>query len=292
MAYILRPNEDLQQYTEEVALRVGVGGAETAPFGAINVRRGDKQQEAQIHKTREYAEAIRNASMQHGFSQVLISSDSDEVYSSLPGMVPELSFHWIPFEMWKIKPHAGRLLAAKYIDNVHTADADRVTKRPTHDEAQLLMVQIFMLARARVLVGTLTSNFALLVYDLMAQQRPGFDPHMVDLDGNSYYSCSCKDPVPYGPAYGLAGYNAQVQHISHEAAEVARIQRENLRKQQAALAARRDAKAKAEAKTATHTAELERARRALSHRHAPASPASDAAHRAAKSVAGEASGLA
>ena len=57
--------------------------------------------------------------------------------------------------------------------------------------------------RAAAVVGTLTSNYLLVVVELAELQRPpGAAPlEVIDLDGNAYFPCGCQDPLPWGPKF-------------------------------------------------------------------------------------------
>ena len=61
--------------------------------------------------------------------------------------------------------------------------------------------QAELIAGARAVVGTLTSNFGLLLHDLAARQHNGTSP-FVDLDNNNYYSCNVRVEPPWGPLRG------------------------------------------------------------------------------------------
>ena len=181
---------------------------------------GDKSQEALPHKTADYVEAFTNHSGDGQIRRFMLASDDDEPYSRISGLLPSLTMVHVPNELWKVKPHQGKLLAAKVIENIHSSDAARGGAAPEQDEGQLLMAQAYLLAGANLFVGTLTSNYGLMVHDLMQSPalahvftRPHGDrsEHIspgvyVDLDGNEYYSCSIKDSPPWGALYGRAGY--------------------------------------------------------------------------------------
>ena len=61
--------------------------------------------------------------------------------------------------------------------------------------------QAELIAGARAVVGTLTSNFGLLLHDLAARQHNGTSA-FVDLDNNNYYSCNVRVEPPWGPLRG------------------------------------------------------------------------------------------
>ena len=61
--------------------------------------------------------------------------------------------------------------------------------------------QAELIAGACAVVGTLTSNFGLLLHDLAARQHNGTSP-FVDLDNNNYYSCNVRVEPPWGPLRG------------------------------------------------------------------------------------------
>ena len=181
-------------------------------------------QEALSHKTAAYVEAYTNHSRSATLQRLMLASDDDEPYGKVAQLLPQVTVSHVPNELWKVKPHQGRLLAAKVVENIHKSDAARVGPVPEQDEGQLLMAQAYLLAGARLFVGTLTSNYGLMVHDLMqspalvhttdrtagGQGEEGVAPFggvYVDLDGNEYYSCSIKDSPPWGAVYGRSGYS-------------------------------------------------------------------------------------
>ena len=69
----------------------------------------------------------------------------------------------------------------------------------------LLIAQALIFSRAAAVVGTLTSNYLLVVVELAELQRPPGAPplEVIDLDGNAYFPCGCQDPLPcpWGPKF-------------------------------------------------------------------------------------------
>ena len=83
------------------------------------------------------------------------------------------------------------------------AEAERAER--DGDEGEVQMAQLLLLARASTLIGTLTSNYLLLAYDMgvWARHHAGeAPPGLVDLDGNAYYPCSVSHTPPWGPRFG------------------------------------------------------------------------------------------
>ena len=76
------------------------------------------------------------------------------------------------------------------------------------DEGEMQVAQLLLLARAGALVGTLTSNYLLVAYDMAVRQRhlaAEPPPSLIDLDGNKYYSCTVREKPPWGPRFGRPG---------------------------------------------------------------------------------------
>ncbi|KAL1512025.1 hypothetical protein AB1Y20_005300 [Prymnesium parvum] len=219
-AYVARPNGELRAWTAALAAELRLDGE---AYGAIHVRRGDKVQEALSHRTGAYAAAFLNRSA--GLRRVFLASDDEEPYRSLGALLPQVAVSHVPLDAWKVRPHTGRLLAAKIIENIHASHAEGRAAAPARDEAQLLMAQVYLLAGARLFVGTLTSNYALMVHDLM---RAGGE--VVDLDGNEYYGCSVIDAPPWGPRFGVAARGRGGVAIEAEAREQQKRKAEGARK--------------------------------------------------------------
>ena len=73
------------------------------------------------------------------------------------------------------------------------------------DEGEMQIAQLLLLSRASTLVGTLTSNYLLLAYEMALRARhlrgeP--PPTLIDLDGNVPYPCSAKMTPPWGAEFG------------------------------------------------------------------------------------------
>ena len=64
------------------------------------------------------------------------------------------------------------------------------------DEGLVLLATAQLIARARSIVGTLTSNYGLLLHDLAARHWGSDRADFRDLDNNSYYSCNVRVEPP------------------------------------------------------------------------------------------------
>ena len=99
---------------------------------------------------------------------------------------------YVPTNEWVRVPAAGPLVAAKHVEYYYQ------TKRAASpiDEGMLLIAQALIFSRAAAVVGTLTSNYLLVVVELAELQRPPGAPplEVIDLDGNAYFPCGCQDP--------------------------------------------------------------------------------------------------
>jgi len=141
-------------------------------------------------------------------------------YDELPLLLPELRFSWVPHKYFLVSPGSmGRTVAAKHVQanyerggrlHQHANSPSGGGRRQSaaekelgtsFDEGMLLMATAELIAGARAVVGTLTSNFGLLLHDLAARQHNGTSP-FVDLDNNNYYSCNVRVEPPWGPLRG------------------------------------------------------------------------------------------
>ena len=140
-------------------------------------------------------------------------------YDKLPLLLPELIFVWVPHKYFLASPGSmGRTVAAKHVQanyelggrlHQHARGPAGSGRRgaaekelgTSFDEGMLLMATAELIAEARAVVGTLTSNFGLLLHDLAARQHNGSSP-FIDLDRNKYYSCNVRVEPPWGPLRG------------------------------------------------------------------------------------------
>jgi hypothetical protein len=227
--YIARPTPRVLKFADELSaqlklmgdagLRDGKGTLQFPSVGylGMHLRRGDKLSEAKVHETAVYARYAADLHVSTGKSTLLLASDDPEPYESLPRDLPELRIKWVPFDRLYVNPQKARLVAAKTIEALHK-DAgvrgpqlsDRMQRRAQleGDEGEVQLAQLVLLSRATALVGTLTSNYLLLAYEMAVdvRAREGQPPPAVlDLDGNTYFPCSVRDRPPWGPRHGKAG---------------------------------------------------------------------------------------
>ena len=91
-------------------------------------------------------------------------------YRKLPELLQgdEAEVVYVPTNEWVRVPAAGPLVAAKHVEYYYQ------TKRAASpiDEGMLLIAQALIFSRAAAVVGTLTSNYLLVVVELAELQRP------------------------------------------------------------------------------------------------------------------------
>ena len=253
----------------------GSGTSVGAGYIGVHIRRGDKNSEAVIHNTSVYARAVAAAARRHGVRRVLLASDDSEPFERLPRLLSagslggalhgggslggtdsagapgsadlaedaaSIEVVWVPHSQWMLSPHRGAIVAAKVVARTHEALAQSPTLSAGpggshYDEGMLLVAQAALLARAKALVGTLTSNYLLSVLEIApwvrdtepggqkitsgassggatgtgtgagvedaadAESSGADEPEIIDLDGNGYYSCSVTERPPWGPAF-------------------------------------------------------------------------------------------
>jgi hypothetical protein len=219
MGYLARPKPSLHQLTATLRRTLELPPEADGGYAAVHVRHGDKSSEALQHPLEEYASALRAASVGASWRHVLLSSDERSSYDKLPLLLPELRFTWVPHKYFLVSPGSlGRTVAAKHVQanyelggRLHQhANSPAGGRRQSaaeqelgtsFDEGMLLMATAELIAGARAVVGTLTSNFGLLLHDLAARQHNGTSSFF-DLDNNNYYSCSVRVEPPWGPLRG------------------------------------------------------------------------------------------
>ena len=93
---------------------------------------------------------------------------------------------WLPFDRFYIKPTRMRLVAAKTIDRLHKdaqakgpllSDSMQRRAQLEGDEGELQLAQLVLLSRATALIGTLTSNYLLLAYEMAVHARALVDEY-------------------------------------------------------------------------------------------------------------------
>ena len=230
--YVARPTQRVESIA--TALTHSLGLASGIPYVGMHIRRGDKGSEAQIHKTRVYAAAAavahRNvtadrstaaaAAESAGAAEIFLASDDPEPYRALPGLLPHLRVTWVPHHRFFVSPNPGPIVAAKMVEGQHRRYAQEESSQHNRillsekdravrdgDEGEVQIAQLLLLARASALVGTLTSNYLLLAYEMAMHLRGGVGelqapPNLHDLDGNSYFQCSVREQPPWGPDKG------------------------------------------------------------------------------------------
>ena len=221
--HLARPSARVQRFAEklEQALNltsdVGYLGYPDANMGyvGVHVRRGDKDSEARVHETATYARAVEDATASLGLRTVLLASDDSSTFDKLPPLLPQHTVVRVPESRFVVAANKfGRVVAAKMIESIHrdaTTRApqanERLRWRAEHegDEGEILLAQLVLLSRAAVLVGTLTSNYLQLALEMASHTRflrAEPRPALIDLDGNTYYSCRVSDKPPWGPVFG------------------------------------------------------------------------------------------
>ena len=147
-----------------------------------------------------------------GLKTVLLASDDPEPYETLPPLLPGMRVVWVPLSRWVLPPRDAKILASKVIENTYWRSGPSIssTNRAMKegDEGEILLAQALLLARFTALVGTLTSNYLLLVHEMAFEVANREDagarepPEMIDLDGNVHYPCSAREMPPWGPEHG------------------------------------------------------------------------------------------
>ena len=230
VGYIARPTARVIKFADDLAFELRFVhdlGEQTPPKGrpifhsigylGVHIRRGDKRSEAVLHDTSLYGQYVTEAHTSTGKTSVLLASDDSEPYEQLPEILKypvNFRVKWLPFDRFYIKPTRMRLVAAKTIDQLHKdaqakgpllSDSMQRRAQLEGDEGELQLAQLVLLSRATALIGTLTSNYLLLAYEMAVHARALVDeypPALLDLDGNDYYPCSIRDPPPWGPLRG------------------------------------------------------------------------------------------
>ena len=201
-------------------MRAGDEDAAAPHHLGIHVRRGDKSVEAALHANEPYVDAIARAAERVNTTAAFLASDDREPFNAFPQAMPALQFSWVPHSRFELPPKHDRSVAAKLMERKYSVeavqaeaelqDAKRLRRLEEEgDEGEVLAAQLVVLSQSAALVGTLTSNYLLLAYEmaLHARHRDGAPsaPLLFDLDGNDYFACSVKDAPPWGPAKGRAG---------------------------------------------------------------------------------------
>lgn len=117
---------------------------------AVHIRRGDKRREVALPPLKKYARAVRI--MAHANEPIFIATDDGSVLYEMRKRLPDRTIVMLPS-------------AAKRTGHLQ-AEQNRVWMKRRYDDVVDLIAEIELLRRARIFIGTFSSNLGRLVYVL------------------------------------------------------------------------------------------------------------------------------
>lgn len=166
MAYFRHLAHALWRLNPDTAERVATltrnTGLARASYVALHVRRGDKRKEAKLVALLQYARAVRLVA--HAGEPVFVATDDGRVLRTLRGLLPGHEL----VALASTKSRRGHLQARQ----------NRIWMKARYDSVVDLLGDVEMMRRARVFVGTFSSNLGRLVHVL----RTGDERDSISLD--------------------------------------------------------------------------------------------------------------
>ena len=142
-----------------------------------------------------YFERIRSLRFIHGYQDVFIASDLASASLSLRRLLEAENFrvHEVPekyFEMVNNDPLSSHAAHLKHLEF-------RLGETSPYDEGLTLLAQAWMLSRCDALLGSFTSNYFQLVYEL-SHVNTTSRVLVEDINHLPYFPCSAWNQVPWG----------------------------------------------------------------------------------------------
>jgi hypothetical protein len=196
--YILRPNIGLRTLISRIQAEMDFESWKHRSIG-VHLRLGDKRSELKILKIPQvvlpYFERIRSLRFIHGYQDVFIASDLASASLSLRRLLEAENFrvHEVPekyFEMVNNDPLSSHAAHLKHLEF-------RLGETSPYDEGLTLLAQAWMLSRCDALLGSFTSNYFQLVYEL-SHVNTTSRVLVEDINHLPYFPCSAWNQVPWG----------------------------------------------------------------------------------------------
>ena len=196
-AFVMRPNRALESLMTHIQVEIDFESWHSRSIG-VHMRLGDKSSEYQgikAHGVHTYFERIRTLSFIHGYRDVFISSDNFNASLELRRLLEADHFrvYEIPKKYFEIHMRDLELSHADFLGNLKL----RVGDTSPYDEGLTLLAQAWMLSKCDALLGTFTSNYFQLIYELSHVRSRG-RVLVEDIDRMSYFPCSSWNQLPWG----------------------------------------------------------------------------------------------
>lgn len=199
--YVMRPNVALQLLISQIEAEIDLKSWNHRSIG-VHLRLGDKRFELKKseipHNILNYFEQIQRLSFIHGYRDVFIASDLANASLTLRRLLEAENFrvHQVPERYFEIINHDDPLLNhASYLKDLEF----RLGETSPYDEGLTLLAQAWMLSKCDALLGSFTSNYFQLVYELSHVHFTSRRRVLVeDIDRLPYFPCSPWNQVPWG----------------------------------------------------------------------------------------------
>ena len=160
--FALQPNDKLYLAIMFAKLTVGFEN----DFVAVHVRHGDKSTETAVFHLDKYMDSIKKMSDLHGTRTIFISTEDQDVIDSLY-KYPEYDFKYT-------KGHKRQ--------NIAIEEAFKLNLSTPENEAFIAFKNLFLAMTGTSFVGTFSSNWSRLVYELMYASHGGSHVDFISLD--------------------------------------------------------------------------------------------------------------
>jgi hypothetical protein len=171
LTYFWKPNEEAKAFIDNIRQKIGFPPPEEKVLG-IHVRGGDAcfdpNSPRKCWKFSDYMKEANEFRRLYGVTTIYLATDNEEVINSLD-RYPEFKFIFIPADR------------SHYNDKVFIEDRLRAKKLDTKHEVLFSMADITLLSECDYFIGTLSSNFGRIAYELMMAKK-NYYPPMVTLD--------------------------------------------------------------------------------------------------------------
>lgn len=144
---IWKPNSKTSKALSKIFKRTGL---EPRHYVAVHIRRGDKRREVALTSLKRYARAIRILARPN--EPIFIATDDGSVLYDMRKRLPDRTIKMLP----SATKRTGHL----------QAEQNRVWMKRRYDDVVDLIAEIELMRKARIFIGTFSSNLARLVYVL------------------------------------------------------------------------------------------------------------------------------
>jgi len=161
--YLLQPNEYTENIIREEKKKLGLPEAlEKIPYIAMHIRGGDKHTEYRLHPFQEYLNKAKWFKTLYGVKNIFLVSDDAMAISQATTEPEGFNIIWSSNER----------------DNGGSQESTEVGQ----EVMVKVLKDIFIAAQCQFWIGTMSSNFGDIIWELMVARNAGTIPPYVSLD--------------------------------------------------------------------------------------------------------------